>query len=209
MWLNSANSSSSKDNSQQLSQLSGWAQEQNFQWLATMRTSMPSGAPAGRGPFDAAAPGRADPVPVVEEPPGLRPRQLRTDETSVRYRPRGSCTVATPARVPAAKPALPNTVQARTPTSTEVPSQHSSSASGESRSDSSDQSDSKSDSSGLNNSPLGNLNNGSNGVAPESDGQPPANTLTPSQDAANHSNTGGLLGGIVHGLSGKQPKSGN
>jgi Domain of unknown function (DUF5667) len=205
MWLASANSSSSKDNSQQLSQLSGWAQEQN-QRLATMRTSMPSGA-----------------QPDADHSMRLL-QDVRTRSQSLKNRQgcdhvssgtddlgpvpaKGSCTVATPARVPAAKPALPNTVQARTPT--EVPSQHSSSASGESRSDSSDQSDSKSDSSGLNNSPLGNLNNGSNGVAPDSDGQPPANTLTPSQDAANHSNTGGLLGGIVHGLSGKQPKSSN
>lgn len=206
MWFASANSGSSTENSKQLGEMSGWAQQQN-QRLASMRTSMPAGA----------QPDADHSMRLLED--------LRTRSQSLNNRQgcdhvssgsdelgplpaKGPCKVSTPAAAPNVKSALPSAVQSKTTTPKEDSDSHSSSSS-HSDSDSSDRSDhsdrdqsGSSDTPGLNN-PLGTLNGGSGGIVPGSGDQQRSNTVAPPQNTSNSSNNGGLLGGLLNGLTGK------
>jgi hypothetical protein len=193
LWLNSANSGSSADNSAHLSQLSGWAQRQN-QRLSSMRTSMPASAQPD-----------ADHSMRLMEDLRTRAQSLnnrkgcdrvttgKTDELGP-IPAKGPCKVSTATNAPNVKSVVPSTTESRTTAPSESSSSSSESSSRPEK-DNSDQGGTNQDT-----RPalpiLPNLTDGSGQVLPNSVNQKQSNNLVPPQKATN----GGLLGNLLKPL---------
>jgi hypothetical protein len=200
LWLNSANPGSGADNSAHLSQLSGWAQQQN-QRLSSMRTSMPASA----------QPDADHSMRLMED---LRTRaqslnnrkgcdRVTTGETDELgpIPAKGPCKVSTAASAPGVRSVVPNTTESRTTAPSESSGSSSESSSRPER-DSSDQDSTRQDT-GPALPGLPNLTGGSGQVLPNSVNQKQNNNLVPPQKATN----GGLVENLIKPLVPPKPNN--